>query len=89
MPLFSPPSTFRPRRVTSYAPPMVWPSGVGQEEVTEPEIVMLREITAWQVVASVTVRVTAVVPAVVGVPLITPLLVFKLRPAGKAPLVIA
>ena len=68
---------------------MVCPSGVGQAADTAPEIVMLREITAWQVAASVTVRVTEVVPALVGVPLITPVLVFKARPAGRAPLVSA
>jgi hypothetical protein len=35
--------------------------------------------------ASVAVQVTVAVPAVVGVPLITPVAEFKLRPAGSVP----
>ena len=49
-------------------------------------IVMLRAAVAVLVVTvSVTCTVKLLVPVAVGAPLITPLLTFKVRPAGRLP----
>jgi hypothetical protein len=52
----------------------------------EPVLIVRLPEVLWQEFASVAVMVKVDAPAVVGVPVMAPVLVFRLKPAGREPL---
>ena len=72
-------------RVWLYTLPTLPSARVAVVTLTLPNIVIASALLAVAPFASVTCTVKLLVPAAVGVPLITPIDVFRLKPAGSVP----
>ena len=67
-----------------YATP-TWAVAVGQANVTGGVTLMVQLMVAEVPVESTTFAVKLYVPAVVGVPVMAPVVAFNVRPAGRLP----